>query len=138
MSWTKLTTALGIRTAADVRGFLYAAIPVLTALLVTLGVTVDQAALWAGLVAAIAGPGIAWWLSRDLSRLRAALYAVAGAGQAILIGQGLVDGADTRLAVVSAIIAALGGGLAGANTPVSSGWTRNVNGEADPHAVVVE
>lgn len=135
----KLTTALGIRTAADVRSVVYNCLPVLTTLLIGLGVaTTDQAALVAGLVSAIAGPGIAWWMARDLSTLRAALYAILTAAQAVVIGYGLAGDTGTWTVIASALMAALGGGVAVANTPVSSGWTRNVNGEPDPHAVVVE
>lgn len=115
----------GIRTAADVRSLVYSALPVLTTALVGLGVvTSDQAALWAGLVTAIAGPGLAWWMSRDVSKLRPALYAVLTAAQAVAIGYGLLAGGDTWTAIVSAALAAIGGGVAAANTPVSVGGAR--------------
>lgn len=136
---TPLSVRLGIRSAADVRAVLYNALPVLTTLLVGLGVaTSDQAALIAGLVAAVAGPGLAWFMARSISTLRPALYAVLTAAQAVLIGFGLAGDAGVWLPVTSALIAAIGGGVAVANTPVTSGWTRNVNGEADPLAPVVE
>jgi hypothetical protein len=136
---TPITVRLGVRTAADVRAFVYQALPVVATLLVGLGVaTTDQAALWAGLVTAVAGPGLAWWKARSLSTLRPALYAVAVAGQGVAIGYGLYSGsAGVWLPVVTAVIGLLGGGLAVANTATSSGWTRNVNGEPDPTAPVV-
>ena len=138
---TPVSVRLGVRSAADIRALIYQGLPVATALLVTAGVaTTDQAVLWAGLVTAVAGPGFAWWKARSISTLRPALYAVAVAVQAIAIGYGLAvhEQVGPWLPVLSAVVAMLGGGLAVANTPVTSGWTRNVNGEADPAAVIVE
>ncbi|MFT4202206.1 hypothetical protein [Gordonia sp. (in: high G+C Gram-positive bacteria)] len=139
MNYTKISTALGVRTAADVRAVIYNCLPVLTTVLVGWGVaTTDQAALIVGLVSAVAGPGLAWWMSRDLSKLRPALYAILTAAQAVLIGFGILDGADKWTVLLSALLAAIGGGVAVANTPVTSSWTRNVNGEPDPNAAVDE
>ncbi len=132
-------SALGVKSAADVRAIIYNALPVLTTLLVGLGVaTSDQAALWAGLVAAVAGPGVAWWMARSLSTARAAVYAVVTAAQAIMVGYGLVGDGGLWLPVTSAALAALAGGLAVANTPVTSAWAGSVNGAADPNAPVVQ
>ncbi len=135
-----LPTRLGIKSAADVRALIYNSLPVVTTMLVGLGVaTSDQAAMWAGLLSAVAGPGLAWWMARSVSSLRTALYAILTAAQALLVGYGLYAGAGgVWLPLVSAVLAMLGGGLAVANTPVTSAWTRNVNGEADPSAPVVE
>lgn len=123
---------LGINNAADVRSVIYHLLPVATALLVTAGVaTSDQATLWAGLVTAILGPGLAAWKARSLSSVRVALYAVLAAVQALAIGYGIHDGAGGAwLPVLSAVVAALGGGVAVANTPVSSAWSKGVNGAA--------
>ncbi len=131
---------LGINSLADVRAVLYMGLPVLTALLVSLGVANGvQSALWAGLVTALAGPGLAFWKARSVSNLRSALYAVAVAGQAVAIGYGLLGDAGTWTPVVSAAIAALGGGLAVANTPVTSAFNKGANrGLADPNAPTLE
>lgn len=137
---TAVMTALGVKTAADWRSNLYVWLPVLTGALVTAGVATEaQAALWAGLVVGVAGPAVMAWRSRTISTLRPVLYSVLGGVQALAIGYGLADDEHVGvwLPILATVIAALGGGLGGANTPTSSAWTRNVNGEADPSAPVV-
>lgn len=132
--------ALGFNSLADVRAALYQALPVLTALLVTLGVAnSSQSTLWAGLATAIIGPGLAFINARNVSSLRTALYAILTAGQAVAIGYGLLGDASTWTPVVAAVIAAVGGGIAVVNTPVTSAFARGSNrGLADPNAPVVE
>ena len=124
-----MSNPLGINSAADVRAVIYHVLPVATALLVTAGVlSSTHAALWAGLVTAIAGPGLALYYARSLSNVRVALYAILAAVQALAIGYGITAGSIGHwLPVVSALVAALGGGVAVVNTPVSSGWTKGAN-----------
>lgn len=77
-------------------------------------------------------------MARSLSTARAAVYAVVTAAQAIMVGYGLVGDGGLWLPVTSAALAALAGGLAVANTPVTSAWAGSVNGAADPNAPVVQ
>lgn len=134
--------ALDIRSATDVRAFAYALLPALTGLLVTLGVLNDnQATLWAGLVTAILGPGVAFILARSLSTFRTAFYGILTAAQAVAVGYGLVTDAQVGiwLPVVSAVIGGVAGGVASANTATTSPFDKGSNaGLADPNAPVVE
>lgn len=110
---------LNIRSLADLRAFAYVMLPVISTLLVTLGVyTSHEAELWVGLVLAILGPGVAFVMVRGLDTFRTAFYALLAAGQAILIGYGLVSAEDVGvwLPVISAVIGLAGGGVAAANT----------------------
>lgn len=109
---------LGIHSWGDVRALIYTATPVVTALLVTLGVvTTDQAALWAGLASAVAGPVLAFVMAPSTAKARLGVYSLIFAGQALAIGYGLTGGSvGAWLPVVSAVLAVLGGGTAAANT----------------------
>jgi uncharacterized membrane protein HdeD (DUF308 family) len=132
----------GFNSLVDVRAAIYHIMPVLTAALVTLGVlTKDQATLWVGLVAAIAGPGLAFLMARNSSNLRTALYALLAAGQAIVIGYGLATSEQVGnwVPILSSVIALIGGTTAIVNTPVTSQFSKLANaGGADPKAPVVQ
>ena len=133
-----------IRSAADVRAFAYAMLPTLSSFLVTAGILkADQAALWSALVIAILGPVIAAVHAKTLSSFRVAFYALLAAGQALLIGYGLItDTQDAQvslwLPVISVILGGTAGGVASANTPTTSPFNKSANGYADPSAPVVD
>lgn len=134
-----LLTELGIKTVADFRATVQNWLPMLTTTLIGLGLaTTEQAALWGALVTAIAGPGLSLYLARSLSSLRSAIYAVVSVGQLLIISYGLVTEDSLTVLLVSAALTAVSGGLTAPNIAVTSAWTRNVNGEADPAATVVE
>ncbi|ANA86380.1 holin [Gordonia phage OneUp] len=129
-----------VNSWADVRAWLYTILPVLTAALVSNGVLTDnQGTLWAGLVTAVLGPGIAFVMSRDLSSFRAAFYALLTAAQALLIGYGIATGQelDSWMPLISAILGGAAGGAANLNTPTSSPFTQGQQGlEAEKAPVV--
>lgn len=115
--------AFAIRSAADLRAFLYVLWPVISGLLVTNGALSDnQASLWGGLVLAVLGPVIAAVYARDLSTFRTAFYAVLAAGQAIVIGYGIATDEQIGLwlPLISAIVGVSTGGVAAANTDTST------------------
>lgn len=115
--------ALNIRSLADLRAFAYVLWPVLSALLVSYGaVDGSQAAMWGGLVTAVLGPVIAAVNARTLSGFRTAFYAVLAAGQAIVVGYGIVTDEQIGLwlPLVSAVVGLSTGGVAVANTDTSS------------------
>lgn len=112
-----------IRSAGDIRAFLYVLWPTISTLLVTNGALTDsEASLWGGLVTAILGPVIAAIYARNLSTFRVAFYAVLGALQAIVVGYGIASNADLEiwLPLVSAIIGFATGGVAAANTKTTT------------------
>lgn len=132
---------LDIRSAADVRAFAYTMLPVLSSFLVTTGVlNSDQAVLWSALVLAVLGPVIAAVYAKTLSSFRTAFYAVLAAGQALLIGYGLVTDAQVSLwvPIISVIVGGVAGGVASGNTPTTSAFSKSANGQADPSAPVVD
>lgn len=116
-------TALNIRSWADFRAFLYVLLPVVSALLVTNGVLNEsEAALWGGLVTAVLGPVVAFAQAPGDELFRKAFYAVLGAGQAIVLGYGIVtdEQIGVWLPLVSAIVGLSTGGVAAANTDTTS------------------
>ena len=132
---------LDIRSAADVRAYAYTLLPVISSFLVTGGVLKEeQAALWSALVLAILGPVIAAVYAKSLSAFRTAFYAVLAAGQAILIGYGLVSDAQVSLwlPIISVIIGGVAGGTANRYTATTSPFNQNANGQADPTAPVLD
>lgn len=117
-----MLNVFNIRTAGDLRAFLYVLWPVVATFLVSLGVTdQNEASLWGGLVFALLGPVIAFYNVRNVSTFRAAFYAVLGAVQAITIAYGLIQAADVAqwLPFITAIVGLLTGGVASANTQTS-------------------
>lgn len=133
---------LEIRSWADVRALAYTLLPIASTLLVTYGVLDDsEAVLWSGFVLAVLGPGVAYVMARSVSSFRTAFYALLTAGQALVVGYGLLTDAQVGvwLPLVSALIGGAAGGVANANTPTSSAFDRHSNaGEADPTAPVAE
>lgn len=110
---------LNIRSWGDVRAAVYTLLPVVTSLLVSYGaLNESQASLWAGLVTAVAGPVVAAFMAREVSKTRTALYAVVGAVQALLLGYGLLspETVDVWLPVISTLLGGSGGAVASANT----------------------
>jgi hypothetical protein len=117
-----MLTRLNIRTAADARALLYTLLPVVSTLLISFGaLDKEQAALWAGLVTAVAGPALAAYQARTLSSFRTAFYAVGLAVQALVVGYGIVtdDQVGVWTPVVAAVVGLLTGGVAAANTDTS-------------------
>ncbi|QAU06560.1 holin [Gordonia phage WilliamBoone] len=130
-----------IRSWSDLRAFLYVILPVLSAFLVTNGtLTENQASLWTGLVTAVLGPVLAFVMARGVSTFRTAFYALLGAGQALLVGYGIWTGAelDVWMPLISTLIGAGAGGVAVANTPVTTPFTHGQLAAEAEKAPVVE
>jgi hypothetical protein len=112
-------TLLDIRTWGDVRAFLHSAVPLTAAAAVTSGLLTEQhSLLWVALVLAVVDPAISW---SNSTGFRKGLYAVLLAANAVLIG---VFGLWTQGDIapwLSLIPILLGGGVAAANTPTSTG-----------------
>lgn len=109
----------GIRSAADVRAFLYTLAPLVVGYLVTVGVVGgDSAAAWAGLAAAVLAPALA--AVNTVNGFRKWFYGVLSASQLVVVGVFGI-GTDASWAPIVAIITAVvGAGVAAANTPTSS------------------
>ncbi len=107
----------GIRSAADVRAFLYVLTPVVLAWLVSLGVLDNNAsALWLGLATAVLSPLLA--TANTVAGFRRWFYGVITATQAVLVGLGIFT--DNQVTpVVAIIVAVIGAGVAAANTPTT-------------------
>lgn len=107
-----------INSWADARAALQTFLPTLSALAVTYGVLDEnQAGMWVALAASVLGPGISAFMTPSTAKTRTALYAVLGAGQALLIGYGIVQEAqvETWLPVLSMLIGGTAGGVSVAN-----------------------
>lgn len=114
-----------IKTAADVRAFLYTLLPTVSALFVSLGVVNEaQGALWVGLVTAVLGPVIAAYQARTLSTFRTAFYTLGAAVQAIVVAYGIVsvDSVGVWAPIVTTVVGFLTGGVAAANTDTSASY----------------
>ena len=102
-----------LKSAADVRNFVYAVSPVVAAIAVSYGVVdAQQSTMWVALVAAIAGPVLAAFYTRNVDTFRAAFYALLAAAQALLIGYGILS--DEQVGVWLPLITVIIGGTAGA------------------------
>ncbi len=113
----------GIRSASDVRAFLYVLLPVVGTMLVGYGTLTDtQWQLWAGLVSAVLGPVIAAVKAKDVSTFRTAFYSVLAAVQALVIGYNVTTQAvfDHWLPLVVAVVGLGAGGVAAANTDTTT------------------
>lgn len=111
--------AINIRSWSDLRAFAYVALPVLMTFLVGQGYLNDnQAAQWSGLALAVLGPVLAAVMAKSVSTARTALYALAAAAQAIIVGYGLVtdDQIGVWMPIVNLVIGGVAGGVAAANT----------------------
>ena len=103
-----------IKSAADLRNYVYVILPVVAALFVTLGVFDDaHAAMWVALITAVVGPGLAFVMTRNVSTFRTAFYAIVTAIQAIVIGYGIAtdDQLSIWLPLVVTIVGAAGGSV---------------------------
>jgi len=130
-----------IRSWSDLRAFLYVILPVLTAFLVTNGALTDnEASLWSGLVTAILGPVIAFFMARGVNTFRAAFYALLTAGQAVLVGYGILHGGelDVWMPLISTILGGVAGGAAAGNTPTTSAFTQGQQPAEAQKAPVLE
>lgn len=103
--------------SSDYRRWIYAAAPVLVALLTAAGFEETPVTLWVSAVAAVLAALLA--IANSLSSWRTALYSAVIVVQPLLVWYGIADNRVVTFVVF--LVTALGFGVAAANTPVGSG-----------------